>query len=138
MRQALVLAQEAYELGEVPVGAVIVSGEKIIGKGMNSCEHLCDSTAHAEMLALTAAEHHLGAKVLSECTLYVTVEPCVMCAAASAWAQLGSLVYGAGDNKKGFSTVSTSILHPRTDVVSGILQKECAALMQAFFKTLRN
>jgi tRNA(adenine34) deaminase len=137
MRMALTLAREAFERGEVPVGAVVVSGDTVIGKGMNSCEHLCDSTAHAEMLALTAAEHHLGAKVLSHCTLYVTVEPCVMCAAASAWAQIGSLVYGTGDNKKGFHTVTPSILHPRTEVISGILQQECAMMMQSFFRNLR-
>ncbi len=137
MQKALQLAQQAFDQGEVPIGAVLVSGNKIIGQGFNQCEQLHDCTAHAEMLAITAGQNFLGAKVLSECTLYVTVEPCVMCAGALHWSQLGKLIFGASDNKRGFSTVSYGILHPKTMVQQGLLQTECNQLMKDFFRNLR-
>ena len=137
MRAAISEAQKAFDKGEVPIGAVVVAGGRIVGKGHNLVETLSDATAHAEMQALTAAMNAAGGKYLPECTLYVTVEPCSMCAGASSWAQIGRIVYGAPDPKKGFSVYSNSIPHPKTEVAGGILSEECATLMISFFKKLR-
>ena len=137
MQSALAEARLAAEEGEVPIGAVVVCGGRIVGKGHNRVEALGDATAHAEMQALTAAMNSLGGKYLPECTLYVTVEPCVMCAGAIAWSQVGRVVYGAADPKKGYSTYSDHIFHPKTTVVSGFMEEECRALMEEFFKKLR-
>lgn len=133
MRQALAEAQKALEAGEVPVGAVVVCNERIIARGNNSTELLNDVTAHAEMLAITAAAEHLGAKYLKECTLYVTLEPCIMCAGALAWAQLGRLVYGASDEKRGFMRYGKALLHPQTKVEYGFYEAECSELLKRFF-----
>ena len=137
MQSALAEARLAAEEGEVPIGAVVVCGGRIVGKGHNRVEALGDATAHAEMQALTAAMNSLGGKYLPECTLYVTVEPCVMCAGAIAWSQVGRVVYGAADPKKGYSTYSNHIFHPKTTVTSGFMEEECRALMEEFFKKLR-
>jgi tRNA(adenine34) deaminase len=138
MKEALKEAAKALEQGEVPVGAVVVCKNRIIGRSHNQTERLTDATAHAEMIALTAAENYLGSKYLNECTLYVTLEPCVMCAGALAWVQLQKLVYGAHDIQRGFSLVTTRILHPSTEVTAGILQPECKSLIDTFFRQLRN
>ena len=137
MRQALSEAQRALSKREVPIGAVVVAGDRIIGRGHNLVETLMDATAHAEMQAITAAMSALGGKYLSECTLYVTVEPCVMCGGALAWSQIGRVVYGAADPKRGYSTYSERIMHPRTTVVKGVLQAECEEMMRRFFADLR-
>ena len=137
MRQALAEARRAFDLGEVPIGAVVVWGDRIVGRGHNLVETLNDPTAHAEMQALTAAMHAAGGKYLNECTLYVTVEPCVMCAGAAAWAQVGRIVYGTSDAKRGYSAAGGKLLHPKTQVTAGVLAGECAALMEDFFKKLR-
>ena len=137
MREALREAQAAAEEDEVPVGAVVVCKGRIIARGHNMTERLHDPTAHAEMIALTAATEALGGKYLSDCTLYVTVEPCPMCAAALCWAQLGSLVYGAADPKRGYSLYSPSLLHPKTVVESGVLAEECASEISEYFKNKR-
>ena len=137
MRMAIVEAERALSKREVPIGAVVVSGDRIIGRGHNLVETLMDATAHAEMQAITAAMSTLGGKYLSDCTLYVTVEPCVMCGGALAWSQIGRVVYGTADLKRGYSTYSERIMHPRTEVVSGVLKEECEALMQQFFSDLR-
>lgn len=137
MKQALVEAQKANEQGEIPVGAVVVCKERIIARAHNLTETLTDVTAHAEMQAITAASSTLGAKYLNECTLYVTVEPCVMCAGAIAWAQTGKLVFGASDEKRGYQKFAPQALHPKTIVLQGILADECAALMKEFFLTKR-
>lgn len=137
MRQALREAEMAYERGEVPVGAVMVSQQKIIARGHNLTEQLTDVTAHAEILCITAAAEHLGSKYLNECTLFVTLEPCTMCAGALAWAQLGRLVYAASDEKRGFARHTEQVLHPRTVVNYGILEKECRLLMKNFFQNKR-
>ncbi len=137
MRQALLEAQKAFERGEVPVGAVVVCRDRIIGRAHNLTETLNDVTAHAEMQAITAASGALGAKYLKDCTLYVTVEPCVMCAGAIAWAQMGRLVFGASDAKRGYLKYASSALHPKTEVVTGVLAEECAALMTDFFRMRR-
>lgn len=137
MRQALREAEIAYEMGEVPVGAVIVSQQQIIARGHNRTEQLTDVTAHAEILCITAAAEHLGSKYLNDCTLFVTLEPCTMCAGALAWAQLGRLVYAASDEKRGFARHSERVLHPRTTVNYGLLEKECSLLMKTFFKNRR-
>lgn len=137
MRQALKEAHRALDKREVPIGAVVVAGERIIGRGHNLVETLNDATAHAEMQAITAAMSALGGKYLNECTIYVTVEPCVMCGGALAWSQIGRVVYGAADPKRGYSTYSERILHPKTDVVAGVLKEECEALMSDFFRALR-
>ena len=137
MRMAIVEAERALSKKEVPIGAVVVAGDRIIGRGHNLVETLMDATAHAEMQAITAAMSTLGGKYLSDCTLYVTVEPCVMCGGALAWSQIGRVVYGTADAKRGYSTYSERIMHPRTEVVSGILKEECEALMQQFFSALR-
>ncbi len=137
MRMALREADEAGRGGEVPIGAVIVAGDRILARTHNLTETLGDVTAHAEMQALTAAAAALGGKYLDRCTLYVTVEPCPMCAAALRWAQLRRLVYGAADPKQGYTTVSEALLHPKTEVVRGVLEQECAARMSDFFAALR-
>jgi tRNA(adenine34) deaminase len=137
MREALKEARAALERGEVPIGAVVEGGGKIIGRGHNLTETLTDATAHAEMQAITAASSELGGKYLDDCTLYVTVEPCVMCAGAMAWAQLGRLVYGAPDPKRGYTRFGPALLHPRTSVTYGILAEECGTLVTNFFKKLR-
>ncbi len=137
MREALREAQAASEEDEVPVGAVVVCRGRIIARGHNMTERLHDPTAHAEMIALTAATEAIGGKYLNDCTLYVTVEPCPMCAAALCWAQLGGLVYGAADPKRGFSLFSPSLLHPRTVTVSGVLSSECSELVSSYFKAKR-
>lgn len=138
MKQALAEAQKAADAGEVPVGAVIVCENMIIARAHNQTEQLTDVTAHAEILALTAASGHLGSKYLPDCTLFVTLEPCVMCAGALAWAQIGRIVYGATDEKRGFMTVGgKQLLHPKTRLELGVLEAECGALMTHFFKEKR-
>lgn len=137
MRLALQQAGYALEEGEIPVGAVVVSDQGIIAKGYNQTERLQDPTAHAEMLALTAAFHYVGAKYLPDCTLYVTLEPCLMCVGAMYWAQVGGLVFGASDPKKGYTTYNTSPLHPRTIVRSGTLADASQKMLQDFFRQLR-
>ena len=137
MRMAIAEAERALSKKEVPIGAVVVAGDRIIGRGHNLVETLMDATAHAEMQAITAAMSTLGGKYLSDCTLYVTVEPCVMCGGALAWSQIGRVVYGTEDPKRGYSTYSESIMHPRTEVVKGVLKEECETLMQQFFSSLR-
>ena len=137
MQMALREAEEAFEEGEIPVGAVVVLEGNIIAKAHNLTQTLNDVTAHAEMQALTSAFHYLGAKYLNDCTLYVTLEPCVMCAGALYWAQIGKIVYGAPDPKRGYTLVNTSLLHPKTEVVKGVLEKECQSLLEVFFKKLR-
>ena len=137
MQEALKEARKAFELDEVPVGAVIVCEGKIIARAHNLSEKLTDSTAHAEMQAFTMASSFIGGKYLKECTLYVTIEPCPMCAGASFWTQMGKIVYGAKDEKRGYSTLSEKIIHPKTKIVSGILAEECGKLMSDFFKKKR-
>ena len=137
MREALLEAKVALAEGEIPIGAVVVWKGRIIGRGHNQTERLHDTTAHAEMIAITAATEANGGKYLNDCTLYVTVEPCPMCAGALAWAQMGRIVYGAPDQRRGYSLVSPSLLHPRTEAVGGILQEECATLMLDFFREKR-
>ncbi|MCI1785847.1 MAG: nucleoside deaminase [Bacteroidales bacterium] len=137
MKEALREAHAAAEENEVPIGAVIVCGNKIIGKGHNMTEKLHDPTAHAEMIAITAATGIMGSKYLNDCTLYVTIEPCPMCAGAIAWAQTGRLVYGAIDPKKGYSQFSPSIMHPKTKIQAGILAEECGKIVTEYFKNKR-
>lgn len=137
MKMALMEAEEALTEDEIPIGAVIVLNNKVIARGHNHTQLLNDVTAHAEMEAITAAANHLGAKYLNDCTLYVTIEPCVMCAGAIAWAQLGTLVYGASDPKRGFTTLNSPILHPKTIVRSGVLGEECETIMKSFFEKKR-
>ena len=137
MRAAIQEAEAALADGEVPVGAVIVSKGRIIAKGHNMTDRLHDPTAHAEMIAITAATEATGSRYLDECTLYVTLEPCPMCAAALNWAQAGRIVYGASDPKRGYSLFSPSLLHPRTEVVSGVLSEECSAMVSDYFKSKR-
>ncbi|MCU0346252.1 MAG: nucleoside deaminase [Saprospiraceae bacterium] len=137
MKQALLEAEAAFAADEVPVGAVVVCRNRIIARAHNQTELLTDVTAHAEMLALTAAANSLGSKYLNDCTLYVTLEPCVMCAGALAWAQLGKLVYGASDEKRGFVRYGRELLHPKTQVGYGVLEQECADLMSRFFAKKR-
>ena len=138
MRLALNEAHKALKEGEVPIGAVVVSGERIVGRGHNLVESLCDATAHAEMQAITAASSTLGGKYLNDCTLYVTVEPCVMCAGALAWSQIGRIVYGAADPKRGYTTVGGPILHPKTQAAGGVLAGECEEIVSSFFAGLRS
>ena len=138
MRLALNEAHKALKEGEVPIGAVVVSGERIVGRGHNLVESLCDATAHAEMQAITAASSTLGGKYLNDCTLYVTVEPCVMCAGALAWSQIGRIVYGAADPKRGYTAVGGPILHPKTQVAGGVLAGECEEIVSSFFAGLRS
>lgn len=137
MRDALREAEAARSEDEVPIGAIIICKGRIIGKGHNMTERLNDPTAHAEMIAITAATEALGGKYLNECTLYVTVEPCPMCAGALAWSQIGKVVYGTSDPKRGFSKFSPSLMHPKTEIVSGILAEECSAIVTDFFKNKR-
>ncbi|WP_411273234.1 nucleoside deaminase [Daejeonella sp.] len=138
MREALKEAQKALELDEVPIGAVIVHNGRIIGRGHNLTEQLNDVTAHAEMQAFTAAANYIGGKYLKGCTLYVTVEPCIMCAGASYWTQISNIVFAAPDSKRGFSLISERIVHPRTQVVSGVMANDAAQLMKDFFIAKRN
>lgn len=137
MREALAEARAARDEDEVPIGAVVVHNGRIISRGHNMTERLGDPTAHAEMIAITSACEAMGGKHLNECTLYVTVEPCPMCAAALAWAQLGSLVYGASDPKRGYSLFSPSLLHPKTRISHGILEEECSSIVSDYFKSKR-
>ena len=137
MRMAIIEAQKAFNSDEVPVGAVIVAGGRVVARAHNLVETLTDVTAHAEMQAITAAASSFGGKYLQDCTLYVTVEPCVMCAGALAWSQIGRIVYGAADPKRGYARFGKVLLHPRTEVVSGVLTAECEKLMTDFFAKLR-
>lgn len=137
MREALREAKAAEAEDEIPIGAVIVFAGRVIAKGHNMTERLHDPTAHAEMIAITAATEAMGSKYLNDCTLYVTVEPCPMCAAASAWAQVGRIVYGASDPKRGYSLFKPSLLHPKTEVVSGVLAEECGGMVTEFFRNKR-
>lgn len=140
MKQALFEAEKAAEAGEVPVGAVIVCKGRIIGRGHNLTERLHDFTAHAEMQAFTAASEFLGGKYLDQCTLYVTLEPCLMCAGAAAWTRIGRIVYGAADEKRGYARIEQTgerVLHPRTTIERGVLEEECSALLRAFFNRRR-
>ena len=137
MRLALKEAEMALSENEIPIGAVIVANGKVIARAHNQTETLHDVTAHAEMLAITAAANQLGGKYLSGCTLYVTVEPCVMCAGAIGWAQLSRIVYGCGEKKRGFSRFAPQALHPRATITAGVLENECKAVMQDFFKRKR-
>lgn len=137
MKLALQEAHLAFDRGEVPVGVVIVANQKVIARAHNLTEVLNDVTAHAEMQAITAAANVLGGKYLTDCTLYVTVEPCPMCAGALRWAQLSRLVYGASDPKRGYSLISPYLLHPKTEVASGVMANDCSDLMQLFFKQIR-
>jgi tRNA(adenine34) deaminase len=137
MKEALKEARKAFDADEVPVGAVIVCNNQIIARAHNLTEMLVDVTAHAEMQAFTAASNYLGAKFLEECILYVTIEPCIMCAGASYWSRIGKIVYGAKDEKKGYSKLKDNILHPKTEIVAGMLEKECGKLMSDYFKQKR-
>ena len=137
MREALREAGYAAESDEVPVGAVIVCRGKIIGRGHNMTETLHDPTAHAEMIAITAATEAMGGKYLNDCTLYVTVEPCPMCAGALAWSQIGRVVYGAIDPKRGYSMFSPSLMHPKTEITAGVLADECGMIVSEFFRNKR-
>ncbi len=138
MREALKEAKYALAKDEVPIGAVIVSNNKIIARGHNQVELLKDVTAHAEMIAITAAANHFGGKYLTDCTLYVTLEPCMMCATAIGWAQISRLVYGANDEKKGFTLISNKVLHPKCEIKSGVMAEESSMMVKEFFKTKRN
>ena len=137
MRKALAEAEAALEAGEVPIGAVVVCGGRVIARGHNLIETLRDVTAHAEMQAITAAADAIGGKYLADCTLYVTVEPCVMCAGAIGWAQVRRVVYGASDEKRGFTRYAPGALHPKATVTAGVLEADCRRLMQDFFKAKR-
>lgn len=137
MRQALREAEQAFKADEVPIGAVVVCRDQVIARAHNLTERLNDVTAHAEMQAITAAAEHLGGKYLKECTLFVTVEPCPMCAGALQWAQVGRIVFGAFDEKSGYRRIGGKLLHPKTKVVGGVLEPECADLMKAFFRRKR-
>ena len=138
MKKAIELAQIAEENGEVPVGTIVVCENRIIAKAYNLTEKLNDVTAHAEMQAITSASEFLGGKYLNNCTLYVTLEPCVMCAGALAWSQIGKVVFGAYDEKRGYSKFTPNILHPKTEIIGGILENECSMMVKEFFKSKRN
>ena len=138
MKEALREAQMAAAEDEVPIGAVVVCRGRIIGKGHNMTERLNDPTAHAEMIAITAATEAMGGKYLNDCTIYVTVEPCPMCAGALAWSQIGKVVYGASDPKRGFTNFSPSLMHPKTEIVTGVLSEECGAMVSDFFRNKRS
>ena len=138
MRKALLEAQRAYDEGEIPVGAVVVCQDRVIARAHNLTETLHDVTAHAEMQAITQAANELGGKYLTDCTLYVTVEPCVMCAGALGWSQLSRVVYGCSDEKRGYTAFAPRALHPRCTVTNGILEEDCRQLMQEFFKVKRH
>ena len=137
MGLALEEARKAFDAGEIPIGAIVVCRDEIIARGHNLTEMLTDVTAHAEMQAITAAAAHLGGKYLNECTLYVTVEPCIMCAGALGWAQIGRVVFGTADEKRGYQRFAPEALHPKTQVVSGVMEEECRKLMQEFFRSRR-
>ena len=137
MKKAFAEALQAFEKDEIPVGAVVVSKGKIIARAHNLTETLTDVTAHAEMQAITAASNLLGGKYLTDCILYVTLEPCVMCAGALAWSQIGKIVYGASDEKRGYQKLAAKAVHPKTEVVGGVLAAECGELIQEFFKAKR-
>lgn len=137
MKQAFAEAQKAFDRDEIPVGAVVVANKQIIARSHNLSEVLNDVTAHAEMQAITAAANHLGGKYLIDCTLYVTLEPCVMCAGALSWAQISKIVYGAKDEKRGAGRFDASLYHPKTEISGGIMAEECSNLMQAFFANKR-
>ena len=137
MRKALVEAQAAYDEGEIPIGAIVVCQDRIIARAHNLTETLHDVTAHAEMQAITAAANELGGKYLTDCTLYVTVEPCTMCAGAIGWAQIPRIVYGTADEKRGFHTYAPRAMHPKAEIVGGVLEDECRQLMQTFFQSRR-
>ncbi len=137
MQEALKEARVALAQNEIPIGAVIVCKGKIVARAHNLTEGLIDGTAHAEMQAITAASNYIGGKQLSDCTLYVTVEPCIMCGGACYWCQLGTLVYGTRDEKRGYSSLQENILHPKTKVIAGILEKDCRHLMEVFFRAKR-
>ncbi len=137
MREALKESRKAFEIGEIPVGAVVVVKNRIIARAHNQTEKLTDATAHAEMIAVTAAANYVGSKYLTECTMYVTLEPCVMCAGALHWVQLQKLVYGASDIQRGYSLINASLLHPKTEVVRGIMADESKSLIDAFFRQIR-
>ena len=137
MKKALVEANVAFDMDEIPIGAVVVCQNQIIARAHNLTEQLTDVTAHAEMQAITAAANYLGGKYLTDCTLYVTVEPCVMCAGALGWSQIGRVVFGARDEKRGFQKLAPDALHVKTELVEGILADECGALMQDFFARKR-
>lgn len=138
MQEALKEARKAFDADEVPVGAIIVSDNRIIARGHNLTERLTDVTAHAEMQAITAAAGYLGGKYLTDCTLYVTLEPCLMCAGALHWAQIKRIVFGAHDQKRGYQRIATPVLHPKTQVEGGVLEAECAALLKTFFQAKRD
>lgn len=138
MKEALKEAQKALSNNEIPIGAVIVCNQKIIGRGYNQVEMLNDVTAHAEMIAITSASGYLGAKYLTDCTLYVTLEPCSMCASALSWSQIPNIVFGAKDEKKGFNLITNKLLHPKTNIMGGVLEQECAYILKDFFKRLRS
>ncbi len=133
MKEALKEARKAYERDEIPIGAIIVCNKKIVARAHNLIETLTDVTAHAEMQAITAASGYLGGKYLNDCTLYVTLEPCAMCAGATSWAQMGKIIFGAYDKKRGYSLFSHSFLHPKTEVVGGVMEEECQAILHDFF-----
>ncbi len=137
MKQALAEAQVAFDEGEIPVGAVVVCRDRIIARAHNLTERLTDVTAHAEMQAITSAAEYLGGKYLTDCTLYVTVEPCIMCAGALGWSQIKRVVYGASDEKRGYRKFAPEALHPKTEVTQGVMEEECAALMKSFFQQRR-
>ncbi len=138
MNEALKEAQNAYDSGEIPVGAILVSNNKIIARAHNMTEGLKDVTAHAEMIAITAAENYLNSKILNDCILYVSLEPCVMCAGAINWARIGKLVFGASEPKYGYSSISKKILHPKTEVVRGVMKERAAILLKEFFESKRD
>jgi len=137
MKEALKEAEKAYSRDEVPVGAVVVCNNQIVARAHNLTETLNDVTAHAEMQAFTAAADNIGGKYLNECTLYVTLEPCIMCAGATFWTKISTIVYGATDNKRGYSLNNSKVLHPKTTVISGIMEKECSEIINNFFKSKR-
>jgi tRNA(adenine34) deaminase len=138
MRQALKEAQKAFDKGEVPIGAVIMSDNRIIARAHNLTEQLNDFTAHAEMQAFTSASNYFGNKYLDECTLFVTLEPCIMCAGAAYWTRIGRVVYGASDKRRGFLMNQTKLLHNKTELTGGILADECSKIIEVFFKQIRN
>ena len=137
MRQALKEAEDAFQQDEVPIGAIVVCNEKIIARAHNMTEALNDVTAHAEMIAITSAENFLGSKFLTDCTLYVTLEPCVMCAGASYWSRFAKVIYGASDKKFGYQKTGGKLFHPKTTIIKGVLENECSLLIKAFFDKKR-
>ena len=138
MREAIKQAKIAFEEKEIPVGAVVVCNNKIIARAYNQTEKLNDSTAHSEMIALTAAFNYLGGKYLPDCSIYITLEPCIMCAGALYWSQIGKIIFGAPDQKRGYRTVKSEVLHPKTEVIEGILAEDCKQILDKFFNTIRN